>query len=287
MTVTSTSDQDLQRAVLLDQRYGAQPKPGNIIWNEVIETQLRHKSVRTFCPEPLPEGALETMVAAAQSASTSSALHQWSVIAVTDPDLKQRISDIIAATVPTDRIPWIEEAPALLLWVADASRSAAITRAQGSEPVILEQLDAFLMAAVDASLAAQNAALAAESIGLGVVFLGVLRNAAREVAEIVGLPPHAFFTFGMAVGRPDPDRVSAPRPRLSQSVMLHINRYDEAAHGPALEGYEAAYSQFRETQGMGPKTWQDAVHESATSMAYLGGRERLREMVSERGFKLR
>ncbi|MFK4875335.1 nitroreductase family protein [Novosphingobium sp. ZW T3_23] len=65
------------------------------------------------------------------------------------------------------------------------------------------------MAAVDASLAAQNAALAAESIGLGVVFLGVLRNAAREVAEIVGLPPHAFFTFGMAVD--GPTRIASAR----------------------------------------------------------------------------
>ncbi len=167
----------------------------------------------------------------------------------------------------------------MLLWVADASRSAAITRAQGSEPVILEQLDAFLMAA-------QNAVPAAESIGLGVVFLGVLRNAARELAEIVGLPPHAFFTFGMTVRRPAPDRVSAPRPRLPQSVMLHINRYDDAANGPALEGYEEAYSHFRERQGMRPKSWQDAVHESATNMDYLGGRKRLHQMVKDRGFKL-
>lgn len=162
------------------------------------------------------------------------------------PDRCDPISRTITATVPMDRIPCIKEAPTLLLWVADASRSAAITRTQGSETVILEQLDAFLMAA-------QNAALAAESIGLGVVFLGVLRNAAREVAEIVGLPPDAFFTFGMAARRPAPDRVSAPRPRLPQSVMLHMNRYDDAANGPALEGYEEAYSHFRESQACVPR----------------------------------
>jgi nitroreductase len=72
------------------------------------------------------------MVAAAQSASTSSALHQWSVVVVTDVGLKQRLSDNIARTVPTERIPWIEEAPAVLLSVAGLSRSAAITQAQGS-----------------------------------------------------------------------------------------------------------------------------------------------------------
>lgn len=274
-------------AALLHQRYGDQPKPDNVIWNAVVEAQLAHKSVRTFLPEPLPNGSLETMVAAAQSASTSSALHQWSVVAVTDADLKQRISDTIARTVPTDRIPWIEEAPALLLWVADLSRSAAITRERGDEPVVLDYLDAFLMGAVDTALAAQNAALAAESIGLGVVFLGVLRNAAKEVAEIVGLPPHSFFIFGMAVGRPDPARQSAPRPRLPQSVMLHHDRYDRAGFRSALDGYEAAYTRFREEQGMRPKTWQDAVHESGTSLAYMSGRANLREVVGESGFKLR
>lgn len=99
-------------AALLEQRYGtAQQKPGNIIWTSQVEAMLRHKSVRAFLPEALPDGALETMVAAAQSASNSSALNQWSVVAVTDSALKQQLADTIAPTVPTDRIPWIEEAP--------------------------------------------------------------------------------------------------------------------------------------------------------------------------------
>ncbi|MFK4875336.1 hypothetical protein [Novosphingobium sp. ZW T3_23] len=69
--------------------------------------------------------------------------------------------------------------------------------------------------------------------------------------------------------------------------MLHMNRYGDTAHGPALEGYEEAYSRFRESQGMRPKSWQNAVHESATSLAYLGGRKQLHQMVKERGFQLR
>ncbi|NQE65366.1 nitroreductase family protein [Caulobacter sp. RHG1] len=280
-------DQTDRHTTLLDQRYGNQEKPQNLVWNPVVEIQLAHKSVRTFLPEALPEGALETMVAAAQSASTGSALHQWSVITVTDGALKQRISDTIARTVPTDRIPWIEEAPTLLLWVADLSRSAAITRERGAEPVVHDYLDAFLMATVDTSLAAQNAALAAESMGLGIVFLGVVRNAAQEIAEFVGLPPHTFFTFGMAVGHPDQSRQSVPRPRPPQSVMLHENRYDSEGFKAKLDSYEDAYRAFREGQNMRPRSWQDAVHESATSMAYMSGRADLRDMVTARGLTLR
>jgi len=272
---------------LLQARYDDQARPANIIRNAVVEQQLAHKSVRTFLNEPLPDGALETMVVAAQSASTSSALQLWSLVAITDTALKQRLADTIAATVPTTRIPWIEEAPALLLWVADASKSAAITQDQGQAPVALEYLDSFLMASVDTSLAAQNAALAAESIGLGIVYLGVMRNAAKEVADIIGLPPYTFVTFGMAVGRPDPDRASRQRPRLPQAAVLHHNGYQKDRYREHLDGYEQAYLRFREAQNMKPGTWQGSAREAATSMAYMGGREHLRDMVVEQGFKLR
>lgn len=277
-----------KQAALLEQRYGKyQQKPENIIWNPQVEAIMSHKSVRTFLPDALPDGALETMVAAAQSASNSSALNQWSLVAVSDPELKQQLADTIARTVPTDRIPWIEEAPVLLLWVADLSRGAEITRERGGEPVVLDYLDSFLMASIDATLAAQNAALAAESIGLGIVYLGVMRNAAKEVAEIINLPQHSFVTFGMAVGHPDESRTSIIRPRPAQPVVLHHNRYEQGRYRDYLDSYEQVYHGFRTAQEMSQKTWQDAVYASATSMSYMSGRENLRSTVTERGFKLK
>lgn len=273
---------------LLEQRYGTtQNRPEKILWTPQVEAMLRHKSVRTFLPDALPEGALETMVAAAQSAPNSSALNQWSLVAVTDPELKQELANSIARTVPTDRIPWIEEAPVLLLWVADLSRGAKITKQLGGDPIVLEYLDSFLMASVDTALAAQNAALAAESMDLGIVYLGVMRNAAKEVAEMINLPPHSFVTFGMAVGRPDASRTSSIRPRPAQAMVFHHNQYDQQGYEALVEDYEKAYLEFRTRQSMKPKTWQDSAYESATSMSYMGGRENLRETVIERGFKLK
>jgi len=274
------------QAHLLQQRYGNQVKPEKVIMTPVVEAMLRHKSVRTFLPDALPEGAIETMVAAAQSASTSSALNQWSLVAVTDVALKKNIHDTVAREVKLDRLPWILEAPALLLWVADSSRSAAITRDHGGDPFVLHYLDSFLMASVDATLAAQNAALAAESIGLGIVYLGVMRNIAKELASIINLPEHAFVTFGMALGHPDPSRTSAIRPRPAQPVVLHYNRYNQDGYRDFVQGYEQACQDFRSQQKMSPKTWKAALHNSMTSMQYMGGRKDLREMVTEKGFKL-
>lgn len=282
------TEMNAKQQALLEARYGAaQQKPDNIIWTPQVEALLSHKSVRTFLPEALPDGAIETMVAAAQSASNSSALNQWSLVAVTDPALKQQISDTVAHSVPVDHIPWIEEAPALLLWVADLSRGAGITQDAGKEPVVFDYLDSFLMSSIDAALAAQNAAVAAESIGLGIVYLGVMRNIAKQVADIINLPEYSFVTFGMAVGLPDSARTSSVRPRPAQPMVLHYNQYEQGRYRQYLENYETAYQAFRRRQNMSDKTWTGSVVGSATSMDYLGGRSALREMVVQRGFKLK
>ena len=73
-------------------RYADQPRPANILWNEVIATQLAHRSVRSYSNRALPDNLIETLVAVAQSASSSSNLHLWSVVAVTDRVAKAELA---------------------------------------------------------------------------------------------------------------------------------------------------------------------------------------------------
>ena len=79
----------------LAERYGAPPQADMIeaiAWNQTLDILLSHRSVRRFAEGAIPPGAVETMVAAAQSAPTSSNLQTWSVIAVEDPERKARLS---------------------------------------------------------------------------------------------------------------------------------------------------------------------------------------------------
>ncbi|AGJ58341.1 nitroreductase family protein [[Kitasatospora] papulosa] len=278
---------DEQRQELLDLRYGKGNGPDKILWNEQIEGLLRHRSVRAYLPDPLPEGAVETLVAAAQSASTSSNLHQWSVVAVSDPELKARIAETTRMHSIGMGNPYINEAPVFLLWIADLSRSHAITTEAGGRAEVLEHLDAFLTSSLDAALAAQNAAVAAESLGLGTVYIGASRNRAEELAELIDLPPFSFVAFGLVVGRPDPERPTLVRPRPSQDMVLHHDRYGAGAWKSAAEDYETVFQQWREDSGMREKTWKDAVAFSSGDVAVMDGRENLRATVQERGFELR
>lgn len=270
---------------LLQERYGEGNTPEGILWNDQIELMLSHRSVRAYLPDALPDGALETIVIAAQSASSSSNLHLWSVIAVTDPEVKAALSRAAHMDSIGQGNPYIEQAPVFLLWVADQSRNNAIAKAQGGTGEVHDYLDSFVMSTIDTALAAQNAALAAESLGLGVVYIGAMRNRSAETAMILGLPEYSYVTFGMVVGHPDPTAQGRLRPRPSQEVVLHRDRY-QPERAARIATYEAPFRVFREELGMKQKTFGEAVGFAFNDVRTLDGRENLKATVKERGFKL-
>ncbi|MDF2785236.1 MAG: nitroreductase [Pantoea eucrina] len=278
--------EDLNNEQLLTARYGEKDRPENIIWNAQIEGLLSHRSVRNFSQQALPKYWFKTLVAAAQSASTSSNLQQWSMVAVTDPALKAQVRKLSAGDKGLAN-GYIEEAPAILLWIADLSRNHDMTVSDGLTPGVHEFLDSFVMATVDAALASQNAAVAAESIGLGTVYIGATRNKAKELAELIQLLAHSYVVCGLVVGWPATDSDAAIRPRLPQSVVAQHNFYSACHLDAHVRSYEEAFHAFREGLGMKDKTWKQAVQGAATSLDYMDGRQNLRETLEERGFGFR
>lgn len=69
-----------------------------------------------------------------------------------------------------------------------------------------------------------------ESLGLGSVYIGAIRNAPKQVAEELALPPRVLPVFGLCAVCADPDAPAEIKPRLPQSVVLHRDRYDAGAH---------------------------------------------------------
>ncbi|MEJ1976336.1 MAG: nitroreductase family protein [Acetobacteraceae bacterium] len=157
----------------------------------MLDRLLAHRSVRAYRTDPLPPGTTEILVAAAQSAASSSNLQLWSVVAVEDPARKARLAAVAAGQ------KHITQAPLFLVWLADLSRAQRLADVPLDG---LDYLETFMVGVVDAALAAQNATVAAESLGLGTVYIGALRNNPEAVAAELGLPPRAFAVFGMCVG---------------------------------------------------------------------------------------
>ncbi|PJX26654.1 NADPH-dependent oxidoreductase [Advenella sp. S44] len=273
---TSSVPQDLIQA-----RYRQAPFIADKL-NATIETILNHRSVRAYTDEALKPNTLETLIAAAQSASSSSNLQTWSVVAVQDPASKDRLARLAGNQ------EHIRRCPLFLVWLADLSRLKTLGLKLDVRHGSLDHLETFLVATIDSALAAQNAALAAESMGLGVVYIGGMRNHPEEVAKELGLPDLTFATFGMCIGHPDAARPASIKPRLPQEAVLHMEKYDGSTLDAATQSYNATMTEFYATQGMknsGP--WDLHSLNRVRGPDAMAGRHRLVEALNNLGFELR
>lgn len=261
-------------------RYGADtPETGQ--WNDTIGLLINHRSVRAYTADPLPEGTLDTIAAAAQSAATSSNLQTWSMLAVQDTALKAELAKL------ANNQKQILEAPLQLLFLADLSRAARMGEAQGRTMEALPYTEAAMLAMIDAALAAQNATIAAESLGLGTCYIGSMRNHPEAIAELLGLPPLCFAVFGLCVGWPDPARASPIRPRLPREVVLHHERYSPSAEEAGIAAYEARMADYQGRAGMTQIGWTPRVFDRLAVAKGLGERTRMKDALTARGFPLK
>jgi nitroreductase len=281
----ASADTDAEKAEApkldaLARRYGAAlPSAGP--WNETIASLLDHRSVRGFLSDPVPPGTLETLIAAAQSAATSSNMQFWSAIAVTDPAKRRVLAEIAGDQ------KHIEQCPLYICWVADLSRNQRVGETEKTDLESMPWLETFMVACIDAALAAQNAVVAAQSLGLRTVYIGAMRNDPVRVAELLGLPPRAFAVFGLCVGYPDPKAKNEVKPRLPQSIVLHHDCYDPAPETRDRPAYDAEMSKFSARHELQAATWTQRVLNRMGPLKSMNGRERMRAALAKLGFEIR
>ncbi|PWY84356.1 nitroreductase [Aspergillus eucalypticola CBS 122712] len=249
-----------------------------------LSTILSHRSCRAFLPFKLPEGTLETLITAAQSGSTSSLLQTWDVIAIQDPEHKSNI-----ATLAADQ-DFIRQAPLFLVFCPNLRRLKNLSEQYDhQDSPVLDNMNMFIMSTVDSAIAAQNVAIAAESLGLGICYVGALRHNADEVCKLLNLPPLTWGVFGMAVGYPDTENRRSGRrikPRLPMREVLHMERWNEEGQKDNVASYDKALGTFYEEESkFGRKAWGEFVAGRVASQAQ-GGWVNIRKVIEKQGFKL-
>jgi FMN reductase (NADPH) len=197
--------------------------------NSTLELIQRHGSVRSYRPDPIPVETIQAVVAAAQRTSTSSNMQAYSLVAVTNAAKRARLAELCGNQ------EHIAQAPVFLAWCADLARLDRACALRGYTQVT-DYVENFLVAAVDAVIAAQSAALAAESLGLGICYIGSIRNNTQAVIDLLGLPRLVFPVTGMTVGWPAAEPLL--RPRLPLRSVLHWESYARAGQDEALAEYD-------------------------------------------------
>lgn len=239
----------------------------------VIDLLKNHRSIRKFTEEKLSDETIKMLVEAAQSASTSSYVQAYTIIGVTDPKKKQALKEISTQ-------PYVENNGHLFVFVADYRRHRDLS-IEKDAPINFHLTEQFIVGTVDATLAAQNLAVAAESIGLGICFIGSLRNDMAKVIEILELPEGTIPLFGMVAGVPAHE--GSIKERLPFEAVYHENTYqnlDETKED--IEKYDERISEYykQRTGGKREDTWSDQV------IGMLNKKQRLDvdEVVKKQGY---
>lgn len=255
-------------------RYGQPPSAVN----EALAPFLRHRSVRKFSDQPVSEALVSQLVAAAQSAATSSSLQLWSVVSIQEPARRERMAMLTADQAQVRNAPWF------FAFLADHHRLRRVAAEVGEQAEGLDYAEFFIMACIDAALAAERFVCAAESLGLGTCYIGALRNDADGVAKELNLPAGTFGTFGLCLGYPEVDAKAEIKPRLAQEAVWFRETYDQNA---SVDEYDLRMKAFYEAQGMkGDATWRMRSGRRADNN-HLTGRDRLRSWLEAQGFNQR
>ncbi|MEX0502027.1 oxygen-insensitive NADPH nitroreductase [Alphaproteobacteria bacterium LSUCC0719] len=227
--------------------------------NPTIDLLNNHRSIRRFVDRPVPQDVLTTIVTAAQAAASSSFLQGVTIIRVADPDKRVALREVAGGQ------RYVEEAPEFMVFCADLSRSMRCCEQHGGEAAkgLTEQ---FIIATVDTALYAQNMVVAAESVGLGICYIGALRNDPARVTDILDLPEQVYPVFGLCLGYPDQD--PEVKPRLPLSVVMKENGYSTDGEDQAIAAYDDDMRAY-----YGSRTDNQKVQGWSEQMAGLLGRE--------------
>jgi nitroreductase len=189
---------------------------GGTMNNAMIEKQLSHRTIREFKPEPIDEETIAELMEVARRTATSNGMQSTTIIRITDPIIKRQIADIC-------KQEYVFRAPVLFIFVADCYRNMRIARDKGCFEESAGDMDRFFQSVTDTCLAAQNVVNAAESLGLGALYLGSTLNDAQKLIEVLSLPPLTFPVVGLGLGFPSQD--PALKPRLDNKFKVFENSY--------------------------------------------------------------
>lgn len=176
-----------------------------------------HRSIRAFQDRPVDAALIDRVLEEALHGSSSSGnLNLVSVIRSGDPARRARLCELHFGQ------PMVLQAPWVLTFCADTFRTRQWLAQRGARLGFADFLS-WHVAAFDAIILAQTAALALESRGLGICYMGTTLHRMREIADELQCPPNCLPVTSLVVGWPA--EAPAQRDRLPAAAWIHEEVY--------------------------------------------------------------
>ena len=187
--------------------------------NEVIRQLKDRKSVRVYADLPIGPEVKQTILEAAIQAPSAGNMALYTILDITDRQIKQKLS------VSCDNQPFIATAPIVLVFCADCRRWYDAFCDHG-EDVRKPDIGDLLLAQADTFIAAQNAVVAAHSLGLGSCYIGDITENYEYHKELLNLPRYVVPAAMLCIGYPTLQQLDRPKPpRHKVADLVHENGY--------------------------------------------------------------
>ncbi|WP_203141433.1 oxygen-insensitive NADPH nitroreductase [Marinobacter mangrovi] len=244
--------------------------------NPTIELLQSHRSIRKFTGERIPRDLFEACIRAGQGAATSNHVQAYTIIHVVNAEKRAKLAELAGGQA------YVHDSSDFLVFCADMKRPTEAAARAGAD-VISGMTEQLLVASIDTALMAQNIAIAAESAGLGLCYIGGIRNNPAEVSELLELPEHVYPVFGMCLGYPDQD--PEVKPRLPLASILKEDTYQDAGDEDLVADFDETMRGYYRNRTGGTKdtTWSEQLKPLFTAKL----RPHMQEFLRDKGFGLK
>ena len=187
--------------------------------NTVLNQLHERKSVRVFEEREIPAEVKQAILEAAIQAPSAGNMALYTILDITDPEIKAKLA------VSCDNQPFIATAPLVLVFCADYRRWYDVFR-KFQEDVRKPDLGDLFLAQADTLIAAQNAVVAAHSLGLGSCYIGDITEHFEFHKELLNLPRYVVPAAMLVLGYPTRQQLDRPKPpRHEAAHLVHENGY--------------------------------------------------------------
>lgn len=187
--------------------------------NTIIESLMNRKSMRVFEKKEISQENKELILKAATAAPTAGNQQLYTILDITDQGLKDKLA------VTCDNQPFIATAPMVLIFCADVKKwydAFVEADANPRKPGVGD----LLLAVSDTNIAAQNAVVAAESLGIGSCYIGDIMENREEHKRLLNLPDWVFPAAMLVFGYPTQQQLERQKhQRVDMQYIVHKNGY--------------------------------------------------------------
>lgn len=177
-----------------------------------------HRTIRKYSTRPIADELVNKIVAAGIRGSNTGNMQLYSIVLTTDQATKEKLAPAHFCQ------PMITTAPIVATVCVDVNRMTRWCQQSGAEPAF-NNFETFLTATIDATIVAQNMALAAEEEGLGLCYVGTTTYNPEQIIDILNLPKGVFPLITLTIGYPD--EAPALTERLPANAVVHRDTYHD------------------------------------------------------------